>query len=762
MILVVIFISPITKYLIEKYDVQLTGREIRMDWAYVDPFTGYCHLNNLRFYECQSDSIFFRTDGFNLDLAISKLFGGVYEISKLHLTKPWAVVIQDGEKFNFSDLLVQFGQNKTEDSTMKKTDPVKFNLLNLEIEEGEFHFREKTIPIVYFIKNVNIKSSGIQYDSPLTNATYELQPGIGSGWIGGAIQLNLRTLAYSQNLRVKKFSLNILEQYLHQISAYGKLQAILDVAIESSGNFNDPLSIDAKGKLMVSDFHFGKSSDNDYAAFKRFSVRINQLCPSKKVYHYDSVLLDKPYFKFERYDSLDNIQNVFGKGGERIQSVKKDETQFNLILEIANYVKTIGSKLLESHFRVNRISIGDGCFIYNDYTQQEKFSLALQPFQLNAFGIDKDDKRAIFRFSSGLKPFGNAVINLQVNPKDIDDFELSYQIRNVPVAHFNPFLVANTSFPINRGTLELNGTWSVRDKKIASRNRLILLDPLVGKRVKKRDTKWVPVPLVMALVRERGNVIDYEIPITGNLSDPKFNVWDPVVDVIGNIFIKPPTIPYGIHVRNVENKLEKSLSIKWEANSAELGKDSYKFLGSVVEFLDDNKNAKIEIIPRMFEEREKEVLLLYEAKRRFYLGYKRIGLQKFTSADSLAVVNLSSKDPLFMQWLDQQVSDSLLFTVQHKSLNLVGEKRVQDLYKQLVKSRKANFLSVFPKEFHNRLIFKDVDEREPFNGISLFELSYEGEFPEKLRKGYINYRNLNDDLPREYFKEKRKFRDIFF
>ena len=36
--LVIIFISPISKYLVEKYDVTYTGREIKMDWAYVNKY----------------------------------------------------------------------------------------------------------------------------------------------------------------------------------------------------------------------------------------------------------------------------------------------------------------------------------------------------------------------------------------------------------------------------------------------------------------------------------------------------------------------------------------------------------------------------------------------------------------------------------------------------------------------------------------------------------------------------------------------------
>ena len=52
-ILVILFISPITKYLIEKYDETYTGRQITLDLAYVNPFTGFVHFKNLKIFEKQ-------------------------------------------------------------------------------------------------------------------------------------------------------------------------------------------------------------------------------------------------------------------------------------------------------------------------------------------------------------------------------------------------------------------------------------------------------------------------------------------------------------------------------------------------------------------------------------------------------------------------------------------------------------------------------------------------------------------------------------
>lgn len=54
------------------------------------------------------------------------------------------------------------------------------------------------------------------------------------------------------------------------------------------------------------------------------------------------------YFKYEIYDSLDNLQTMFGKDGSNIAAAKADPQQFNLVIEIANYVKVLSRNFFQA------------------------------------------------------------------------------------------------------------------------------------------------------------------------------------------------------------------------------------------------------------------------------------------------------------------------------------------------------------------------------------------------------------------------------
>src|SRR5215213_7575514 len=145
---VIAFISPNTKYIVQKYDEKWTGRKITMDWAYVNPFTGYFYFSNLKIHELKSDSVFFSSKSLSANFSMRKLLFKTYEITQLTLDHPRGIIIQNKNNLNFIDLIEKFTPVKA-DTTIAG---VHFSILNVKIKDGEFHYHENQIPINYFIK----------------------------------------------------------------------------------------------------------------------------------------------------------------------------------------------------------------------------------------------------------------------------------------------------------------------------------------------------------------------------------------------------------------------------------------------------------------------------------------------------------------------------------------------------------------------------------------------------------------------------------
>jgi hypothetical protein len=756
--LVIIFISPITKYLVEKYDVKYLGREVKMDWAYVNPFTGYLHFKNLKIYENKSDSLFLSTEGLSANFSIRKFLSKEYEITSIALDKPKITIIMAGKKINLDDMIEKFSG----DTLGPKKAPVHFNINKITIEDGEFHYREEIVPVNYYIKKVNIDCSGLRWDNDSIAGDFSFIPGIGAGSMEGNLKLNYKNLDYKLRTVMKKFDLNFIGQYVKALANYGSFRANLDANIDATGNFKDAENLVAKGLLQFNDFHFGKDTVEDYCSFEKFTIQIKELSPKNHKYMFDSLTLSKPFFKFERYDHLDNVQTMFGQKGANLAAANANPEKFNLVIEIGNYVKELSRNFFSSYYQVNRLAVYNGNMIYNDFTLDEEFSMAANPLTVIADSIDKNHARVKFNFQSGIQPYGNLNVDLSINPKDSTDFDLTYHFDKFAVPMLNPFIIKYTSFATDRGAIELNGSWHVRNGFINSDNHLIILDPRIACRVKNEDSKYIPMRLVMAFVRESGNVIDYEIPIKGNLKDPNFKLWDVITDIIANIFIKPVTTPYRVQVKVTEEKIENSISLRWNPRQSKMEEAQEKFVKKMAEFLEDNPEAKISVSPMEYEAKERESILLFEAKKKFYLQQHGITTANFSEDDSMEIEYLSIKDSSFVRYLDKNIHDTLIFTTQEKCIRLVGYDLVNKRYNQLMEARKKEFVSYFKTNgTASRVIIHKTENSIPVSGFSYFKIDYKGDIPKSLQKAYQELSTLNGENPRKkYLRLRAKYNHL--
>jgi hypothetical protein len=742
--------SPLAKYLVEKYDVRYLGREVTVDWVYVNPFTGFIHLQGPEVKELNNDTIFFSANSVSANFAMLRMFYDAYEITELNIDKPVGFIIQRNKELNFNDIIERFRPQGSNGS------PVHFSIHKIIITEGEFHYRERIIPIDYFIKNVNIESSGVLWNADTIASSFSFEAGKGTGIMKGKFTINTRTLDYRLATVINDLDLEIIRQYLWELINYGMFRARLYANLTASGNFHHVNLISVKGKLSVNDFHLGKTTTEDYVSCSRLSLVVNELSPYNNKYLFDSVTLDDPFISYERFDSLDNMQALFGKAGSNISDVTQQAGRFNLLITIGRYFKTLGHKFFESKYRINSLAVNNGNFKFTDFSLSEKFLIQANAVYFRGDSITKTNKRVKFYLKSGIYPHGNLSASLSINPLDSGDLDLNYQLRNLPVTAFNPYLITYTSFPLDKGALELNGAWKIREGIINSQNNIILIDPRVAARLKGDDIKWIPLPLIMSLVRERGNVINYRIPVTGNLKDPKFHFRDVVTDLLANVFIKPPTISYAMEVKSAEKEIEELLTVTWKVHQFVLEPEQRKFLEKMARFLKKHPDSSIDIYPNQYVSKEKEHILFFEARKKYYLLKNKIGEKEFTEKDSINLERMSVKDMghYFTQNLMKITRDTTMLTIVDKCNHFLASNIVDIKYDQLVKAREKEMRAFFLENSTlDRLKIHRDQNTVPYDGFSCYQIKYNGKLPESLLDSYAKMQTLNSKVFRKkYFK----------
>jgi hypothetical protein len=229
------------------------------------------------------------------------------------------------------------------------------------------------------------------------------------------------------------------------------------------------------------------------------------------------------------------------------------------------------------------------------------------------------------------------------------------------------------------------------------------------------------------------------------------------MDLLTNIFVKPATGPYRMQVKNIETEIEKSLTLKWTMRQHSLLPNQEKFVNAMVDFLINNPDASITVYPMQYTEKEKEHILFFEAKKKYFLLLKDQNALSLNEDDSLKVDKMSVKDSLFVHYLNKKVGGNMLFTIQEKCNKFIGSAIVNAKFKQLNKEREDSFISQFKKKgVQNRVKIYTGENNTPYNGFSFYKILYKGEIPESLIKAYRKMNELNDEAPRKKFKNDRK------
>jgi hypothetical protein len=750
---VIILLSPLAKYLVEKYDLAILGREVTVDRIYVNPFTGLISITDIKIFELKKDTVFFEAPSVTANFTVYKLFFSEYEITELTIEEPIANVIQKKEFLNLNDLIDRFTPKKSSNRNSR----VHLSVLKFQMIDGKINYREKIIPIDYAIKKVNIEATRILWDSDTIAADYSFESAHRTGEVHGKFTINTRTQDYNLAAVVDDFDLELIRQYLWELINYGMFKARLECNVTAVGNFKNINEITLKGRIKIKDFHLGKTVEEDYMSFKRLSMVIDELSPVNRMYLFDSVTLDDPFVLYERFDSLDNTQAMFGKKASNISDITKQPGRFNLVIQISRYIETLTLRFFASRYRINSLAINNGDLNFSDFSLPQQFSIRAHKLSLKADSITKTNKRVKFFLKAGIAAHGTVSATLSMNPLDSGDIDLNYRIEKVPVTIFNPYIISSTSYPLDKGTIELRGVLEARKGIIHSSNHIVLVDPRIGTRVKSRELKWTPLPLIMAFVRERGNIIDYRIPITGSLKDPKFHLGDVAIDLFENIFVKPPTLPFGLEVKTADNAIESSVAVNFKMGQATLERHQLHFISNIARFLNANKEASIDVYPENYAAKEREQILFYETRKKYYLQVHRKTPGELQRSDFEAINKIELKK---IRWylvkdLTTITRDTTMFTIQDRCLHFLGNSAVEKSYLKLVEER-ANLLS---SAFTEKGVAEQVTIHAstavvPHSGFSSFRIQYNGGVPNDLQSSYDKLFELNKRVWREkYFKE---------
>lgn len=199
--------------------------------------------------------------------------------------------------------------------------------------------------------------------------------------------------------------------------------------------------------------------------------------------------------------------------------------------------------------RVGGIRVDQGEVAFQDQFIKPNYSARLTQLSGSLGGFDSQGgKPAPLQLSGKLA--GDGVLELagSLNPLARPlQLSLRAEARDIALQPLSPYAERYAGYAIAGGTLSSRLSYEIDAAgRLQAQNQLILDQLLLGDRVESPDATRLPIALALNLLKDSRGVIDVNLPISGSLDDPEFNVGGLVLRLFGQMIGKALTSPFSL------------------------------------------------------------------------------------------------------------------------------------------------------------------------------------------------------------------------
>jgi hypothetical protein len=205
------------------------------------------------------------------------------------------------------------------------------------------------------------------------------------------------------------------------------------------------------------------------------------------------------------------------------------------------------------------------------------------------------------------------------------ELNVNGKVRDLELSPLSSYAIKYAGYGIERGKLSVDVNYSVAPNgQLQASNKLVLNQLVFGDEVP--GANHLPVKLAVALLADRNGVIDLDLPLSGSLNDPTFEVWPLVWKVVGNIIAKALTSPFNLIsglLSGSSTAADELSNVAFDAGTARISASAQAGLEQVSRALLDKPGLRLTVVGTASLEREADAIkqgrlasLLLAEKRR--------------------------------------------------------------------------------------------------------------------------------------------------
>ena len=684
--------GPIAKNYINNNCKELCGRTVTIEKITTNLFVGKVKIMGLKMMELDDKEEFCSFDTLIVKINPFKLMSNEVKLNEITLINPKAVIIQNGDAFNFDSLIDFYASDEEEPEDEDSTNWV-INLNDITLKGGKVDYRDIAIGSQFEMGNLQLEIPHIYFSGEDTDVGINLDFAEG-GKLGLKVAYGMEDGSYDLDINLQEFSLAPVLPYLKDYMKVSTFDGKLTSNISVQGSTEHIMNIIAKGDVEINDIVLKDMKDNDVITADNIKVGIEKIDVEKNIFTFDEISISGINTEYIIYDTLhDNIDELF-------------------VEDSADEEEDTGESSDDMKLTIKKFSLDKSNIIYTDNSLLEKFVLPISNIT-----VDVNNLNLVSQFTAKLKAQvgdkGELNGSFNGSLSNFSNMKLSISLKNIKMKDLSPYCVHYTAYPLTDGILSLSSINTITNNYLNSSNELNILNCTVDKKRKDVDAEYGNIPLKAGLyiLSDRNKKISIDLPVTGNIDDPSFKLGKIIWKTFCNLMVKIATSPFDAFKKNggENNFRDMYMDITDRTLTVENYQQLNKLTEEFKEIITDKPDIKLQITQSLDKNTNMNQIALFRLKMDYYLATTGKTREELTVEEYKAIQAMKDKDSKLVDYAKEKTN---VRNTTEAAMKLYSGSELESMYSKMNSLREKNLREYFAGQGlpMDKISFADIDE----------------------------------------------------
>lgn len=260
--------------------------------------------------------------------------------------------------------------------------------------------------------------------------------------------------------------------------------------------------------------------------------------------------------------------------------------------------------------KIEKLTLQGGTINFTDNHIKPNYSVNMLEIGGRVSGLSsEEDTTADVDLRGKLENYAPLEITGRINPLGKDLFvDLKADFKDMDLSPLTPYSGKYIGYTIEKGKLSLGLKYLIVKKKLDSQNSVFLDQFTFGDTVESPDATKLPVKLAIALLKDREGKINLDLPVTGEIDDPKFSIWRIVIKILLNLLVKAATSPFAL-LGAIFGGGEELAYVEFDYGSHDISSEGAIKLDTLIKVLHDRPSLKLEMQGFVDPEKDRDGLI---------------------------------------------------------------------------------------------------------------------------------------------------------